>query len=139
LESARNSVATSCSGTVYGGFYVDHQATSCAEGSTCSPYLRDHWENSEESQDGWHYGKTKRPATFVDYPFGWSVIDEVILENCAVCATTDKILGCVRWGAVWDQNGKTLVKPEFSEDSSNTFKQALGNFTRFYGNQPPKG
>ena len=117
------------------GYFVDHDAFKCKKGSPCSPYFRDSWANSNESQDGSNLWVSS-PASLIDYPRGWSEFQRISLEACAQCETTGSFYGCVSWGGNWPGVGKrTLIGPTLSMGPSITFLNALIHFYRFYSSK----
>ena len=70
---------------ILSGYFVDHDASTCAPGAPCSPYFRDSWANPGESRDGFHFGGSSAPSSLVDYPFGWDVMQRItcICKSCA--------------------------------------------------------
>jgi hypothetical protein len=122
---------------ITGGYFIDYLGNHCVKGKPCSPYYRDHFPNSDESQDGAKENGAITPAAIVDYPFGWGVIYNISLEVCSVCVS-DRIitfLGCAKWGATWPLLSPRYIPPvEASRAPSQTFMRAFDNFNRYYSN-----
>jgi hypothetical protein len=135
MEEHRNLLRTS-SASGYGveeGYFVDHRASACVPGAPCSPYFRDHWANSRESMDGRQVAGHSSPASMVDYPYGWNVLQRISLESCARCADSGEFLGCVDWGARWPIIGRREIFPlRVHSVPSKTFMAALHRFEEFY-------
>lgn len=130
-QSDRNRVRTE------DGFYVDFDAHNCAAGAPCSPYYRDHWPLSDESQDGRNLPDSRAPASLADYPHGWLLMSRIELETCARCVETGQFLGCVSWGASWPTSGNRTLLPHVATDGpSPRFLKALERFDSFYLNAP---
>jgi hypothetical protein len=116
------------------GYFIDHDAGRCVKGTLCSFYFRDSWPIADESQDG-SYIRGHRPvvSSLTDYPFGWTIIESISLETCAVCADTTQIIACMKWGATWPETGvRQIHQIEGPAEPSATFIEALTNFERFY-------
>jgi hypothetical protein len=115
------------------GYFVDHRAFACTPGINCSPYFRDHWANARESEDGFQLGWRSAPASLVDYPFGWDILEQISLESCARCVESGEFLGCVDWGARWPTEGPRSIAPiRVRVIPSKTFLAALRRFEEFY-------
>jgi hypothetical protein len=111
------------------GYFVDHDAYKCSPGKACSPYFRDSWANPDESQDG----SSAKPASLIDYPFGWTSFESIDLESCARCADTGAFLGCAQWGGSWPATGERTLRPTSAADTpSATFNEALRLFEASY-------
>jgi hypothetical protein len=122
---------------ITGGYFIDYLAVNCKKGEPCSPYYRDHFPNSDESQDGAEENGSIIPAAIVDYPFGWSTIYNISLEVCSVCVSGRIItfLGCAKWGATWPLFSPRYIPPvEASRTPSQTFMRAFDNFNQYYSN-----
>jgi hypothetical protein len=135
-EAPRNVMRTKADPTngVEGGFYIDHQAAKAATLASPKPFFRDYWPNDDESADGVvKNGQPVRPASMVDYPYGWDTMNRISLQACAVGRSTGTIYGCVRWGAEWPLTGpRVIFKAAASDAPTATWKQALRNFDAFY-------
>jgi hypothetical protein len=140
LEEHRNLLRTShqMGPGVKPGYFVDHRASACVPGAPCSPYFRDYWTNARESRDGFQLGGRSAPASLVDYPFGWEVLEQISLESCARCAESGEFLGCVQWGARWPSQGRRDIFPiRIQAAPSQTFLAALRRFEEFYRLKKP--
>jgi hypothetical protein len=134
-EQRRNLLRTSSQtgAGIQGGYFVDHDASACAVTASCSPYFRDHWPNADESGDGFQLQWGSAPASLVDYPFGWEILEQISLESCACCVDTGEFLGCAQWGARWPEQGQRDITPiRVRETPSRTFRAALRRFDEFY-------
>jgi hypothetical protein len=135
-QSVRNQIRTKrTANNVEQGYFVDHDATQCAERSSeCSPFFRDHWPNSDlGSQDGSLEAEKQKAAVLVDFPYGWELITSAELETCAVCRDTKKTFGCVTWGGTWPLTGERFLHgPKATNSPSTTFEKALSLFQSFY-------
>ena len=126
------------------GYFIDHDASKCARGQSCSPYFRDSWPNSNASHDGYvkpakFYSQPNliRSTSVADYPVGWDAITQIRLETCVVCQDNGMIYQCVRWGGYRPQWGplplKTQIfRPRAAHSPSATFLRALALFDNFY-------
>jgi hypothetical protein len=135
LEQHRNVLRTSSQtgAGVKPGYFVDHRASACAPGAPCSPYFRDYWANAREARDGFHLGSRSAPASLVDYPFGWEILEQILLESCARCVESGEFLGCADWGAHWPTQGRRNIAPiRVRMTPSKTFLAALRRFDEFY-------
>jgi hypothetical protein len=135
MEENRNLIRTAghARDGILDGYFVDHKASLCAPNATCSPYFRDSWANPRESGDGFNVGASSAPASLVDYPFGWDVMQRIALESCARCVDTGEFLGCAEWGAEWlPQDPRTISPIRVHENPSPTFLMALHRFEAFY-------
>ncbi len=135
LEEHRNLLRTSSEmgAGVEPGYFVDHKAFACAPGAACSPYFRDHWANARESEDGFQLGWRSAPASLVDYPFGWDIMEQISLESCARCVESGEFLGCADWGARWPTEGPRSIAPiRVRLTPSKMFLAALRRFEEFY-------
>lgn len=109
LEAPRNEIMTKSSFGVNKGFFVDHLASECQKGKSCSPYYRDYWPNEEDgSNDGYKNGEDISSAVLVDYPYGWEEISSIKLEACAVCADNQFVYSCFNWGGSWPVVGERV-------------------------------
>lgn len=134
-QTARNLIMTKGSrGGVSAGYFIDHDATRCAEESTCSPFYRDSWPNTQDgSRDGMLTTNHSSSAVLVDYPFGWEFISSISLEACAVCRDDMRIFGCAMWGGRWPiTGGRSVDDLNASEKPSGTFLDALRRFRKHY-------
>jgi hypothetical protein len=135
MEERRNILRTSSQmgPGIRDGYFVDHKAFTCSPGGACSPYFRDHWANARESEDGYQLDGHTAPASLVDYPFGWDVLERISLESCARCVDTGQFLGCTEWGAGWPVHGPRTIAPiRVRQTPSKTFLAALQRFEKFY-------
>lgn len=132
-EANRNRIKTQASSRLEPGYYIDHLASRCSPGKSCSPYFRDSWPNPDESRDGFKTSRGSQTASIADYPRGWDMFQSIRLEACAVCPVTNQSLGCVKWGAEWPSMGDRKISgPVVKKTPSATFKTALRNFHEFY-------
>jgi hypothetical protein len=135
LEEHRNALRTAdeIGAGIKRGYFVDHRASACAPGASCSPYFRDHWPNARESWDGFQLERRSAPASLVDYPFGWDILEQISFESCARCVETGEFLGCADWGARWPAQGPRSIAPiRIRATPSKTFLAALRRFEEFY-------
>jgi len=135
LEVDRNVLRTSSQMGVgiQSGYFVDHKASACVPATPCSPYFRDHWANARDSGDGFQAGWGFAPASLIDYPFGWDILEQITLESCARAVETGEFLGCAEWGARWPTQGGRSISPiSVTEAPSQTFYAALRRFEDFY-------
>lgn len=110
-------------------YFIDHQASKCHKGQSCSPIYRTFWP-----QEG-QMGTKNQPAQMADYPYGWSEFSQIKLETCAQCQTDGKILGCIKWGGKFPTVGnKEIFQPQVSREPSEDFQEALTKFNNYYGN-----
>ncbi|MHB2026470.1 MAG: hypothetical protein ACYCPQ_07510 [Elusimicrobiota bacterium] len=118
------------------GFFIDHEAANCSEGAPCSPYYRDSWSLPDESQDGYNLPDKTAKSSIADYPFGWTMFNQIMLETCARCVDSGQFLGCVEWGAHWPRIGNRPppFTPVASDNPPIYFLNALRRFNAFYGN-----
>jgi hypothetical protein len=102
-QSNRNLILTKKQSGIEPGYFIDHNASLCTRGKSCSPFYRDSWANEEESQDGASTNFSKKAASLFDAPYGWERFEEIKLEACAVCQNGEelKVLSCVEWGGKW--------------------------------------
>ncbi|MEY2988105.1 MAG: hypothetical protein RJB13_1626 [Pseudomonadota bacterium] len=134
-QQARNRMMTKKSANgVAAGFFIDHDASLCAESRECSPFYRDSWPNTQDgSHDGASTPGRTSSAVLIDYPFGWEFISSISLEACAVCRDDMKIYGCATWGGTWPPVGERFVhEVNASNLPSATFSSALLRFQRHY-------
>ncbi|NBW83011.1 hypothetical protein EBR21_14770 [bacterium] len=135
-QSVRNEIRTQRdSQGVEQGYFIDHDAVNCDDGrSSCSPFFRDHWPNSDVgSQDGSVGERKVKAAVLMDFPYGWELIASAALETCAVCRDSNEVYGCVTWGGTWPLTGERyLHDPVASESQSKTFAKALSMFEAHY-------
>lgn len=135
FEKHRNLLRTSSNmgPGIEDGYFVEHKASTCKPGVSCSPYFRDYWANATESEDGYRLSGRSAPASLVDYPFGWEIMEQISLESCARCVESGEFLGCVDWGARWPGLGERSISPIHIERApSRTFLAALRKFQEFY-------
>jgi hypothetical protein len=135
LEKHRNVLRTSSQmgDGIKPGYFVDHRASACVPGELCSPYFRDYWANARESRDGLQLGGRFAPASLVDYPFGWDILEQISFESCARCVESGEFLGCADWGARWPAQGRrSIASIQVRETPSRTFLAALRRFEEFY-------
>jgi hypothetical protein len=134
-EKPRNLIRTSSDGAagIDGGYFVDHEPFACTPSASCSPYFRDYWPNADESRDGYQLSSDSAPASLVDYPFGWDILEQISLESCARCTQTGEFLGCASWGARLPAQGQREISPILIREApSKTFHAALDKFDEFY-------
>jgi len=91
-----------------------------------------------------------RPAGLYDIP-GWAndvnTTSEFRFETCAICTSTGKNLGCVKWGfdlttnpnaSVFSNNWTSVAAiPSSSDSSSPDFDDAVTEFNSFFGKKGP--
>jgi hypothetical protein len=135
LEKHRNLLRTSSEmgPGIKDGYFVEHMANTCEPGASCSPYFRDYWANATESEDGFQLSGHSAPASLVDYPFGWEIMEQISLESCARCVESGEFLGCADWGARWPLLGqRRIALIRVDSAPSKTFLAALRKFEEFY-------
>jgi hypothetical protein len=118
----------------HAGYFVDHMTSQCSKGTSCSPFYRDHWPNTDEgSRDGRVAPNKVESAILTDYPFGWEYISSIRLEACAVCRDTMQVYGCFQWGGHWGlTTDRTFHPVSAARVPSREWRQALEKFSSHY-------
>ncbi|HSI77828.1 MAG TPA: DUF4157 domain-containing protein [Lunatimonas sp.] len=146
-EGDRNKVMTTrdTKKNIAGGFFIDHSAAdpkanprTKKSDATISPYYRDYWPNSSDSQDGYKKSKADiQPASLWDGP-GDSAPGRFLFVTSAKASDTGYWYGSVLWGfEIYLDKGKAKIKSEyksFRENPGETTLAALDKFNEFYKN-----
>lgn len=150
-EADRNSVLTTRdrANNIAPGFFVDHEAASASprtkkSDAEVSPYYRDYWPNSANSQDGHKKSATDiQPASLWDGPW-FTIPVKFNFVTSAKATDTGRYYGTALWGfeIYNDAKGIPKIKNEyksFREYRGQTFDAALEAFDNFYNNSGTAG
>jgi hypothetical protein len=128
-------------GGVTPGSFVDAQYASITPRSkktdpTVSPYYRDYWPNTAQSQDGSKKGKSVREASLWDAP--WSSSNwRFSFETAAKAADHGYIYATFRWGFSISDASKGTIDHEYGKAErgpSSTFAAAVKQFGEYTKN-----
>jgi hypothetical protein len=140
-ESRRNQAMTRADAGkgVEGGYFVDHQAASAtprskATDANVSPYYRDYWANSSQSQDGWIKSDTDiQPCSLWDFPSD-SADGSFLFETAAKGEDNGLVYGTIKWQ--FTIQSSKIINESYSvhDGQSATFDAAVNQFNETYRN-----